>query len=51
MDSKLIPAVSYGCRCTLNPGENEGVVRYVLDTYPYVALAPQVNFNKLHFVA
>lgn len=27
--------------CTLNPGENEGVVRYVLDTYPFVSLSPQ----------
>ncbi|CAK9874412.1 unnamed protein product [Sphagnum jensenii] len=27
--------------CTLNPGENEAVVRYALDTYPFLSLAPQ----------
>ncbi|KAG0580762.1 hypothetical protein KC19_4G197400 [Ceratodon purpureus] len=27
--------------CTLNPGENEGVVRYALDTYPFLSLSPQ----------
>eukprot|EP00898_Chlorokybus_atmophyticus_P002505 jgi/Chlat1/3255/Chrsp22S03435 len=27
--------------CTLNPGENEGLVRYALDTYPNLTLAAQ----------
>ncbi|KAI3890318.1 hypothetical protein MKX03_028873 [Papaver bracteatum] len=27
--------------CTLNPGENEAVVRYALDTYKFLSLAPQ----------
>eukprot|EP00897_Mesotaenium_endlicherianum_P005071 jgi/Mesen1/4592/ME000232S03853 len=27
--------------CTLNPGENEGLVRYALDTYPFLVLSPQ----------
>nr|XP_043624205.1 rRNA (cytosine-C(5))-methyltransferase NOP2C isoform X2 [Erigeron canadensis] len=27
--------------CTINPGENEGVVRYALDTYKFLSLAPQ----------
>jgi len=27
--------------CTLNPGENEGVVRYALDTYSFLSLVPQ----------
>ncbi|KAK1302672.1 hypothetical protein QJS10_CPB12g00538 [Acorus calamus] len=27
--------------CTINPGENEAVVRYALDTYNFLTLAPQ----------
>ncbi|KAM1359015.1 hypothetical protein ACFX2F_046051 [Malus domestica] len=27
--------------CTINPGENEAVVRYALDTYKLLSLAPQ----------
>ncbi|XP_028788315.1 putative methyltransferase NSUN6 [Neltuma alba] len=27
--------------CTINPGENEALVRYALDTYNYLSLAPQ----------
>ncbi|TXG54536.1 hypothetical protein EZV62_019792 [Acer yangbiense] len=27
--------------CTINPGENEALVRYALDTYKYLSLAPQ----------
>ncbi|XP_030482908.2 rRNA (cytosine-C(5))-methyltransferase NOP2C [Cannabis sativa] len=27
--------------CTLNPGENEALVRYALDTYKFLSLAPQ----------
>ncbi|XP_050135294.1 rRNA (cytosine-C(5))-methyltransferase NOP2C isoform X3 [Malus sylvestris] len=27
--------------CTINPGENEAVVRYALDTYKFLSLAPQ----------
>ena len=27
----------------MNPGENEGVVRYALDKYPFLKLAPQVT--------
>ncbi|KAG6542737.1 hypothetical protein Mapa_015812 [Marchantia paleacea] len=27
--------------CTLNPGENEAVVRYALDTYQFLSLMPQ----------
>ncbi|CAM6098706.1 unnamed protein product [Calypogeia fissa] len=27
--------------CTLNPGENEAVVRYALDTYEFLSLLPQ----------
>lgn len=27
--------------CTINPGENEAVVRYALDKYPFLSLAPQ----------
>ncbi|CAI9089750.1 OLC1v1024383C1 [Oldenlandia corymbosa var. corymbosa] len=27
--------------CTINPGENEGLVRYALDTYKFLSLAPQ----------
>ncbi|RDX77327.1 putative methyltransferase NSUN6, partial [Mucuna pruriens] len=27
--------------CTINPGENEALVRYVLDKYKYLSLAPQ----------
>ncbi|WCJ34864.1 Ribosomal RNA small subunit methyltransferase F [Euphorbia peplus] len=27
--------------CTINPGENEGVVRYALDTYRFLSLEPQ----------
>jgi 16S rRNA C967 or C1407 C5-methylase (RsmB/RsmF family) len=26
--------------CTINPGENEGMVRYALDTYPCLRLVP-----------
>lgn len=26
-------------RCTINPGENEGLVRYALDKYKYLTLA------------
>ncbi|XP_038709669.1 tRNA (cytosine(72)-C(5))-methyltransferase NSUN6 isoform X2 [Tripterygium wilfordii] len=29
------------CRCTINPGENEGLVRYALDTYKFLSLAEQ----------
>lgn len=29
--------------CTLNPGENEALVRYALDTYPCLRLVPQVS--------
>ncbi|XWS30914.1 hypothetical protein CRYUN_Cryun23aG0032200 [Craigia yunnanensis] len=28
-------------RCTINPGENEALVRYALDTYKFLSLAPQ----------
>ncbi|XP_030466851.2 rRNA (cytosine-C(5))-methyltransferase NOP2C [Syzygium oleosum] len=27
--------------CTINPGENEALVRYALDTYKFLSLAPQ----------
>ncbi|GLT94048.1 hypothetical protein SLE2022_118110 [Rubroshorea leprosula] len=27
--------------CTINPGENEALVRYALDTYSFLSLAPQ----------
>ncbi|KAL4198841.1 hypothetical protein AMTRI_Chr03g48060 [Amborella trichopoda] len=27
--------------CTMNPGENEALVRYALDTYTFLSLAPQ----------
>uniref|UniRef100_A0A7N0T2R5 SAM-dependent MTase RsmB/NOP-type domain-containing protein n=1 Tax=Kalanchoe fedtschenkoi TaxID=63787 RepID=A0A7N0T2R5_KALFE len=27
--------------CTINPGENEGLVRYALDTYNFLSLTPQ----------
>ncbi|KAI4305994.1 hypothetical protein L6164_029314 [Bauhinia variegata] len=27
--------------CTINPGENEALVRYVLDTYKFLSLTPQ----------
>ncbi|KAF6165084.1 hypothetical protein GIB67_000668 [Kingdonia uniflora] len=27
--------------CTINPGENEALVRYALDTYTFLSLAPQ----------
>jgi hypothetical protein len=30
-------------RCTINPGENEGLVRYALDTYKFLSLGSQVN--------
>lgn len=32
-------------RCTINPGENEAVVRYALDTYKFLSLAPQVRLD------
>ncbi|KAL6506784.1 rRNA (cytosine-C(5))-methyltransferase nop2c [Orobanche hederae] len=28
-------------RCTINPGENEALVRYALDTYKFLSLASQ----------
>ncbi|KAH9706070.1 rRNA (cytosine-C(5))-methyltransferase NOP2C [Citrus sinensis] len=30
--------------CTINPGENEALVRYALDRYKFLSLAPQVHF-------
>ncbi|XP_038981447.1 tRNA (cytosine(72)-C(5))-methyltransferase NSUN6 [Phoenix dactylifera] len=32
--------------CTINPGENEALVRYALDTYKFLSLASQVNLLK-----
>jgi 16S rRNA C967 or C1407 C5-methylase (RsmB/RsmF family) len=29
--------------CTINPGENEALVRYALNTYPCLRLVPQVR--------
>ena len=31
------------CRCTINPGENEALVRYALDTYKFLSLVSQVS--------
>lgn len=30
-------------RCTINPGENEALVRYALDKYKFLSLASQVR--------
>lgn len=38
------------CRCTINPGENEALVRYALDTYTFLSLASQVRKKFLSFV-
>lgn len=34
-------------RCTINPGENEALVRYALDTYKFLSLVLQVRFQIL----
>lgn len=34
-------------RCTINPGENEALVRYALDTYKFLSLVQQVRFQIL----
>ncbi|XP_073145806.1 rRNA (cytosine-C(5))-methyltransferase NOP2C isoform X2 [Henckelia pumila] len=36
--------------CTINPGENEALVRYALDTYAFLSLASQVRKEFLNFI-
>lgn len=39
----FLTSVFLNSRCTINPGENEGLVRYALDTYKFLSLAQQVS--------
>lgn len=38
-------------RCTINPGENEAVVRYALDKYKFLSLSAQVSITVLGFLS
>ena len=39
----LCPSPAWAVSCSINPGENEALVRYALDTYPQLALEPPVS--------
>jgi hypothetical protein len=45
--SKMFTLLVGIVRCTINPGENEALVRYALDKYKFLSLVQQVRCQTL----